>query len=268
MSREQAPDNARARHSDTGNGEPENIDPEDIARFESMAARWWDPEGPFRPLHRFNPARLTVIRDRLAARFDRDPHRPRCLEGVRILDIGTGGGLIAEPLARLGAEVTGIDPAEGNIAAARHHAGEQGLAITYRVCTAETLVAEGRTYDAVLALEVVEHVPDPAAFLQTAAQLVAPSGLLIAATLNRTFRAFLLAIVGAEYVLGWLPRGTHDWNRFLTPHELARMLKAAGLTPGTAEGLSYNPLTSGHAGGWSVGRDLGVNYVLAATRDG
>jgi len=238
-----------------------SVDAAEVAGFEALAGGWWDPDGPFRPLHRFNPVRIGFIRDEACARFRRDPLAERPLGGLSLLDIGTGGGLVAEPLARLGAEVTGIDPAQKNIAVARAHAETMGLAIAYRDCAAETLAAEGAKFDIVLALEVVEHVADLASFLAAAAALVKPGGLFIASTLNRTTRAYATAIVGAEYVLRWLPRGTHDWSKFLTPEELGAALTAAGLAPGTPRGLSFNPLTAT----WRVSNDTGVNYVLTAS---
>jgi 2-polyprenyl-6-hydroxyphenyl methylase/3-demethylubiquinone-9 3-methyltransferase len=237
-----------------------SVDAAEVASFEALAGGWWDPDGPFRPLHRFNPVRVGFIRDEVCVHFDRDPLAHRPLGGLALLDIGTGGGLVAEPMARLGAEVTGIDPAEKNIAAARAHAETMGLAITYRDCPAETLAAEGAKFDIVLALEVVEHVADLASFLEAAAALVKPDGLLIASTLNRTARAYAFAIVGAEYVMRWLPRGTHDWAKFLTPGELSAALAAAGLQPGTPRGLSFNPLTAT----WRVSNDTGVNYAVSA----
>ena len=239
-----------------------SIDPDEIARFEAMAAEWWDPHGKFRPLHKFNPVRLAWIRDRLLARFGRDGASPRPLEGLRILDIGCGGGLVSEPMARLGAEVVGVDASHRNVEVARIHAAQGGLAIDYRQGTAEDLLAAGERFDAVLSLEVVEHVADPAAFLGACAGLVAPGGALFVATINRTPQAFALAIVGAEYVLRWLPRGTHSWSKFVRPSEVAAALRPTGLELREFAGMSYNPLR----GAWSAGRDLGVNYIAYATR--
>lgn len=239
-----------------------SIDPDEIARFEAMAAEWWDPHGKFRPLHKFNPVRLAWIRDRLLARFGRDGASPRPLEGLRILDIGCGGGLVSEPMARLGAEVVGVDASHRNVEVARIHAAQGGLAIDYRQGTAEDLLAAGERFDAVLSLEVVEHVADPAAFLGACAGLVAPSGALFVATINRTPQAFALAIVGAEYVLRWLPRGTHSWSKFVRPSEVAAALRPTGLELREFAGMSYNPLRDA----WSAGRDLGVNYIAYATR--
>ena len=239
-----------------------SIDPDEIARFEAMAAEWWDPNGKFRPLHRFNPVRLAWIRDRLLARFGRDGASPRPLEGLRILDIGCGGGLVSEPMARLGADVVGVDASHRNVEVARIHAAQGGLAIDYRQGTAEDLLAAGERFDAVLSLEVVEHVADPAAFLGACAGLVAPGGALFVATINRTPQAFVLAIVGAEYVLRWLPRGTHSWSKFVRPSEVAAALRPTGLELREFAGMSYNPLRDA----WSAGRDLGVNYIAYATR--
>ena len=239
-----------------------SIDPDEIARFEAMAAEWWDPHGKFRPLHKFNPVRLGWIRDRLLGHFGRDAASPRPLEGLRILDIGCGGGLVAEPMARLGATVTGVDASHRNVEVARIHAAQGGLAIDYRQGTAEELLAAGERFDVVLSLEVVEHVADPAAFLGACAGLVAPGGALFVATINRTPQAFALAIVGAEYVLRWLPRGTHSWSKFVRPSEVAAALRPTGLELREFAGMSYNPLRDA----WSAGRDLGVNYMAFATR--
>jgi 2-polyprenyl-6-hydroxyphenyl methylase/3-demethylubiquinone-9 3-methyltransferase len=234
-----------------------SVDPDEVARFEAMAERWWDPDGPFRPLHKFNPVRLGFIRDRIAAHFGRDIRATRPFAGLSLLDIGCGGGLIAEPMARLGAAVTGIDAAPRNIAIASHHAAESGLAIDYRAITAEDLAATGAQYDIVLSLEIVEHVADLDAFLGACCRLAKPDGLLIVATLNRTAKSFALAVVGAEYVLRWLPRGTHDWRKFVRPSELARGLARHGATIAELAGVTYNPL----ADRWRIGRDLGVNYM-------
>lgn len=237
-----------------------NTDPAEVAKFDRLAATWWDPNGPTRPLHRLNPTRLTYIRDRVCGHFSRDPLARRPLAGLAVLDIGCGGGLLAEPLARLGADVTGLDAAAENIRVAKAHAAEAGLRIDYRDQAAETLAETGRRFDVVLALEVVEHVPDVPAFIATAAALVQPGGAFIASTLNRTPRAFLEAIVGAEYVLRWLPRGTHDWRRFLRPAELARAVRAQGLEVTQIDGMSFNPLR----GEWRLGDDTAVNYLLFA----
>lgn len=240
-----------------------SIDPTEIAKFEAMAAEWWDPQGKFRPLHLMNPLRLDYIAAQMAAEFGRDRRGLRPFEGLRVLDIGCGGGLVAEPMARLGADVTGADAAPGNIAMARLHADQQGLAIDYRATTAEALAGAGESFDAVLALEIVEHVADPAAFVATCRDLVRPGGLVILSTLNRTARSFGAAIIGAEWVLRWLPRGTHDWDRFITPDELSGMATGAGLAVADRRGMVFNPISFG----WSLSdRDLSVNYVLTARR--
>ena len=237
------------------------IDPADVARFEALGAQWWSARGPMRQLHKLNPVRLAFIRDEACRHFgERDPHRHLPLDGLRVLDIGCGGGILCEPLARLGAQVTGIDPGGANIAVAQAHAAQAGLKISYRAATAEALAAEAARFDIVLAMEVVEHVSDVAAFLRAAAALVGPGGLFFGATLNRTLKSFALAIVGAEFVLGWLPRGTHDWRQFVTPQEFARHLRRAGLTVGERRGVVYSPLMDV----WEASGDMGVNYMIAA----
>jgi len=241
-----------------------SIDSDEIAKFAAMAEAWWDPEGKFRPLHRFNPVRLAFIRDRLCARFGRDPRQDRSLKGLKLLDVGCGGGLLCEPLARLGADVTGLDAAERNTAVAALHAEESGLKIDYRHGSVEELAQGQVRFDAVLNMEVVEHVADVSSFLGASAALVRPGGLMILATLNRTPKAFLLAIVGAEYLLRWLPRGTHDWRRFVRPSELARALRGAGMDIEEMTGVAYNPL----ADSWRLApRDLDVNYMLVAVKE-
>jgi 2-polyprenyl-6-hydroxyphenyl methylase/3-demethylubiquinone-9 3-methyltransferase len=241
-----------------------SVDPEEVAKFAALADDWWDPAGTFAPLHKLNPARLTFIRDRIAAHQGRDPLAERPLAGLRVLDIGCGGGLLCEPLTRLGAEVTGIDAAEPNVAAAARHAAEAGLDIDYRHTTAEALAAGGTHFDLVLNMEVVEHVADVKAFLQASAALVAPGGAMVLATLNRTPKSFAFAIVGAEYLLRWLPRGTHDWRKFLRPSELVAYLSADGLETKELTGVAYNPLT----GAWYLAaRDLGVNYMIFAVKE-
>ncbi|WP_422368743.1 bifunctional 2-polyprenyl-6-hydroxyphenol methylase/3-demethylubiquinol 3-O-methyltransferase UbiG [Pelagibius sp.] len=240
-----------------------SVDPEEIAKFTAMAEAWWDPDGKFRPLHRFNPVRLEYIRDRLCRHFGRNPKEERPLAGLRLLDIGCGGGLLSEPLARLGAEMTGLDAAEKNIRIAALHAAESKLDIDYRHATAEDLAAAGDTFDAVLNMEVVEHVADVDSFLGASAALVRPGGVMIVATLNRTPKSFLLAIVGAEYVLRWLPRGTHEWRRFVRPSELSQGLRRAGLEIAEMTGVAFNPLTDR----WRLApRDLDVNYMILAER--
>jgi 2-polyprenyl-6-hydroxyphenyl methylase/3-demethylubiquinone-9 3-methyltransferase len=237
-------------------------DAHEVARFAALAEDWWDANGPFAPLHRLNPTRIRYVRDRIAARLGRDPETPRPLDGVGLLDIGCGGGLIAEPMARLGAQVTGIDAAAQNVAAAAHHAAGVGLDIDYRHQPVEALAGAGARFDAVLALEVVEHVADLPAFLAAASACVAPGGTMIVATLNRTMKAFAFAVLGAEYVLGWLPRGTHDWAKFLRPSELAALLADNGLDVADMTGVCYRPLD----GRWALCRDLAVNYMVAAAR--
>lgn len=242
---------------------PSSIDQAEIAKFEAMAAEWWDPNGKFRPLHRMNPLRLDYVADQIAAEFGRDRRSLLPFAGLEVLDIGCGGGLASEPMARLGADVVGADATEVNIAVARAHAAQQGLEIDYRATTAEALLATDARFDVVLALEIVEHVADPASFVATCRELLKPGGLLILTTLNRTGRSFAAAIVGAEWVLRWLPRGTHDWRRFITPEELAAHAVAAGLTEADRRGMVFNPLT----GGWSLSdRDLAVNYAMVTRR--
>ncbi len=237
-----------------------SVDPAEIARFEKLAETWWDADGPMKPLHRFNPERIRFIRDRAAAAFGRDIREAQPFAGLSLLDIGCGGGLIAEPMARLGFAVTGIDAAGKNLAVAQRHAEAAGLAIDYRHTTAEALAETGARHDIVLALEIVEHVADLDGFLAAALALAKPEGLLIVATLNRTAKSFAMAIVGAEYVLRWLPRGTHDWRKFPRPSELAASLRRGGGRVIELAGMSYNPI----AGTWRVTRDLAVNYVAVA----
>lgn len=239
-----------------------SIDPAEIARFSAMADEWWDPAGKFRPLHALNPPRLQFIRDRLAAHFGRDPLAPAPLAGLRLLDIGCGGGLISEPLARLGASVIGVDASEKNVAIARLHAAEGDLAIDYRCGAAEDLAAAGETFDAVLALEIIEHVADIASFVAACAKLVRPGGAAVFSTLNRTPQSYLLGIVGAEYVMRWLPVGTHQWNRFVRPSELAAALRPHGLTITSMDGLSYQPIQQR----WRLTKDLSVNYLAFAVK--
>jgi 2-polyprenyl-6-hydroxyphenyl methylase/3-demethylubiquinone-9 3-methyltransferase len=242
------------------------LDPVEIERFARLSSAWWDPNGDFSTLHQIGPARMSFLRARLTQHFrggDRGELRP--LEGLSILDVGCGGGLVCEPLARLGASLTGIDPAVENVEAARQHAEGQGLPITYRAVRAEDLAAEGRTFDAVTCLEVVEHVPDVGAFLKLVGTLVRPGGLLLLSTLNRTMKAYLLAIIGAEYVLRWLPVGTHQWERFVTPDELTAHLQAAGMQRPVLQGLVLNPLS----GVWSLSdSDTDVNYFAASAKPG
>ena len=241
------------------------LDAAEVARFNALAEQWWDPHGNFRPLHQIGPARLTFIRDTIVEELRPvTQSRLRPLDGLRVLDIGCGGGLVAEPLARLGAEVSAIDPAPDTIAAARSHAATQGLAIDYRATRAETLVDAHETFDVVLCLEVVEHLPDVAAFVKVVAGLVRPGGLLIASTINRTLKSYALAIVGAEYVLRWLPVGTHQWNRFLTPDELAATFEVEKLMPRKPRGIVFDPFRDS----WALADDTGVNYLMAARKAG
>jgi 2-polyprenyl-6-hydroxyphenyl methylase/3-demethylubiquinone-9 3-methyltransferase len=234
----------------------------EIAKFVAMAEEWWDPKGKFKPLHKFNPVRLAYIRDNLVSHFGRDTTGMRPLEGLNIVDIGCGGGLLCEPLTRLGAKVTGVDAAERNIAIAKIHAEKSGLDIDYRATTSEALVAAGEKYDVVLNMEVVEHVDNVPLYMKSCADLVAPGGLLFTATLNRTARAYALAILGAEYVLGWLPKGTHDWKKFLTPDEIRSLVTRNGLRVIEEKGVSFNPL----ADEWRLSNDTGVNYMVLAAR--
>jgi 2-polyprenyl-6-hydroxyphenyl methylase/3-demethylubiquinone-9 3-methyltransferase len=239
------------------------IDAGEVERFSAMAAEWWDPNGKFRPLHKFNPVRLAYIRDKVAERFGRDPHAAKPFDGLRILDIGCGGGLLCEPMARLGAEVVGADASETNIEVAKLHAAESGVKIDYRATTAEALAEAGETFDVVLNMEVVEHVSDVDLFVEKCADMVRPDGMMFVATINRTLKALGLAIVGAEYVLRWLPRGTHQYNKLVRPDELERALNNAGMSVIDRTGVSYNPL----ADRWGQSRDMDVNYMLLAERN-
>ena len=238
------------------------INPDEIAKFAAMADEWWDPRGKFKPLHKFNPVRLGYVRDRTIAHFSKDGTQRRPLEGVRVLDIGCGGGLLSEPLARLGASVVGVDAGEKNIRIAALHARQSGLAIDYRATTAEALAAAGESFDVVLNMEVVEHVDNVPLYMKSCADLVAAGGLLFTATINRTPRAYALAIVGAERVLGWLPKGTHDFRKFLTPDEIAALVARNRLKVIDKTGVVFHPL----ADEWRQSRDLGVNYMVLATR--
>ncbi len=239
------------------------VDPAEVAKFEAMAAEWWNPNGKFKPLHLMNPCRLDYITSQIAAEFDKDLSTPRPFAGLRILDIGCGGGLLSEPMARLDAEVVGADPAPRNIPVAQLHAEQSGLTIDYRLTTAEDLAAKGERFDVVLNMEVVEHVPDPQSFLTACHTLLKPGGLMICSTLNRNAKSFGMAIIGAEWVMRWLPKGTHDWRKFITPDELTDFIRKAGLDPVDRKGMVFNPI----AWSWSLSsRDLSVNYVTASVK--
>ncbi len=241
------------------------IDAAEVAKFEAMAAEWWDPKGKFKPLHMMNPCRLDYITGQIAAEFDRDLTTPLPFKGLRLLDIGCGGGLLSEPMARLGADVVGADAAEGNIPVAQIHAEIQGLDIDYRHTTAEDLVAAGERFDVVLNMEVIEHVADPLAYLGACKTLLKPGGLMLCSTINRNPKSFAVAIIGAEAIMRWLPRGTHDWRKFITPNELGNLLTQAGLHEVDRKGFVFNPISWR----WSISdRDLSVNYVTASTNPG
>ena len=241
-----------------------SIDRKEVEQFSRIAAEWWDPKGKFAPLHKFNPVRLSFIRDQVQERFGRDPKAIRPFEGLRLLDIGCGGGLLCEPMARLGFQVTGVDASERNIGTASAHAAEQGLSIDYRATTAEDLLAAGeRPFDVILNMEVIEHVADPGAYLRDCARLLAPGGLMIVATLNRTLKALALAKIGAEYVLRWVPAGTHDWNKFLKPEELRGFLVGEPVAVHGPYGVAFNPLTDR----WVRSADCDINYMVTVTRD-
>lgn len=243
----------------TGQG---TLDPAEVERFGRIASEWWDLNGKFRPLHKIGPARLSFILEHMTQHFHLPAQGLKRLDGRTVLDIGCGGGLVCEPLARLGASVTGLDPAPENIEAARRHADTHDLTITYRAGRVEDLIAERAIFDAVLCLEVIEHVPDVRAFLGQCAALVRPGGLMVVSTINRTLKAYFLAIVGAEYILRWLPVGTHQWERFVTPDEISAHLHAIGLQAPAFKGLVYDPI----ADRWSLSDDTGVNYMAAAAR--
>ena len=241
----------------------DTVDPAEVAKFEAMAAEWWDLEGKFKPLHMLNPCRLDYICAQVAAEFGRDLAGDLPFKGLRVLDIGCGGGLLSEPMARLGADVVGADAAERNIPVARVHAEQSGLVIDYRHTTAEALAAAGEQFDVVLNMEVVEHVADPQAYLTACQELLKPGGLMICSTLNRTSKSFLMAIIGAEWVMRWLPKGTHDWAKFITPDELYALIGKAGLRPVDRKGMVFNPV----AWSWKLSdRDLGCNYVTASVK--
>jgi 2-polyprenyl-6-hydroxyphenyl methylase/3-demethylubiquinone-9 3-methyltransferase len=254
---------ANASATTPANTHASTIDDAEVARFSRLAGQWWDARGPMAALHKLNPVRLAYIRDRAAAHFGRDPKRLDSLAGLHVLDIGCGGGVLSEPLARLGATLVGIDPADSNVAVAAHHAAQSGLAIDYRNTDAETLAAAGETFDVVLAMEVVEHVTDVGLFVEVAAAMVKPGGLLFVATLNRTVKSFALAIVGAEYILRWLPRGTHRWDKFVTPNELEIAIVQGGMRIADETGVIYNLL----ADRWQLAADMDVNYMVAAAKN-
>ena len=239
------------------------IDPSEVAKFEAMAAEWWNPEGKFKPLHQMNPCRLDYITSQIAAECDRDLNTPKPFTGLRILDIGCGGGLLSEPMARLGASVIGAEAAPRNIPVAQLHAEQSGLIIDYRHTTAEALADAGEVFDVVLNMEVVEHVSDPLAYLTACQQLLKPGGLMVCSTLNRNPKSFVVAIVGAEWVMRWLPKGTHDWKKFITPDELYDLIRKAGLDPVDRKGMVFDPF------GWSWSlsdRDLSCNYVTTSVK--
>jgi 2-polyprenyl-6-hydroxyphenyl methylase / 3-demethylubiquinone-9 3-methyltransferase len=238
------------------------IDSAEVERFARLADEWWDPRGKMAPLHKFNPVRIGYVRDAACRQFGRDARSLDSLEDLRVLDIGCGGGLLSEPLARLGARVVGADPAAANVAAAQRHAADAGVAVDYRATTAEALQAAGERFDIVLAMEVVEHVADVPLFISCCAAMVEPGGLFVAATLNRTLKSFALAIVGAEYVLRWLPRGTHQWDKFVTPEELEGTVEAGGLRVIDKAGVVYDLIGDR----WRLSHDTDVNYMLTAER--
>ncbi|MHA7887393.1 MULTISPECIES: bifunctional 2-polyprenyl-6-hydroxyphenol methylase/3-demethylubiquinol 3-O-methyltransferase UbiG [Roseicyclus] len=241
----------------------DTVDAGEVAKFEAMAAEWWDPNGKFKPLHMLNPTRLDYITRQIAAEFGRDLSAEMPFAGLRLLDIGCGGGLLSEPMARLGATVVGADAAARNIPVAQVHAAQSGLAIDYRHTTAEALAAAGEQFDVVLNMEVVEHVADPLGYLTACRQLLKPGGLMICSTINRNPKSYLMAIIGAEYVMRWLPKGTHEWQKFITPDELYGLIRQAGLDPVDRKGFAFNKLTWS----WSISdRDLSVNYVTASVK--
>lgn len=240
-----------------------SVDPAEVAKFEAMAAEWWDPNGKFKPLHMLNPCRLDYLTSQIAAEFGRDLTTALPFAGLQLLDIGCGGGLLSEPMARLGATVVGADAAAGNIPVAQLHAKQSGLDIDYRHCAAEDLAADGEQFDVVMAMEIIEHVENPQAFVQTCASLLKADGLMLCSTLNRNPKSFMMAIVGAEWVMRWLPKGTHEWSKFITPDELYELIRGASLSPMDRKGMVFNPITWG----WSLSdRDLSVNYVTASVK--
>lgn len=240
-----------------------SVDPEDVERFSRIAAEWWDPDGKFAPLHQFNPVRLAFIREQALARFDRDARARQPFSGLKLLDIGCGGGLLSEPTSRLGFAVTGVDASARNIAVARAHAEQVGVAVDYRCATAEALAGEPDTsFDVILNMEVIEHVLDPGEYLRTCARLLAPGGLMVVASLNRTLKSLALAKIGAEYILRWLPAGTHDWRKFLHPEEIRAFLVSEPVEVGGPFGVSFNPLS----GQWARSIDVDINYLMTVMK--
>ena len=242
-----------------------SVDPREMESFSRMAHDWWNPSGMFRPLHVMNGARLDIIKEAVCAHYGRDPDAERPLDGLRLLDIGCGGGLLCEPMARLGAQVTGVDALERNVKTAKTHAEQVGVAVDYRHGTIEQMVEAGEAaFDVVLNMEVIEHVANPADFTADCAAMVKPGGIMLCSTINRTFKAFAFAIVGAEYVLRWLPRGTHQYDKLVKPDELRRYLERAGMRVERQLGMSLNPLNET----WRVSDDMSINYVTVATKAG
>lgn len=239
------------------------IDPTEVAKFEAMATEWWDPNGKFKPLHILNPCRLDYITNQIAAEFNCDLTKPEPFKNLRILDIGCGGGLLSEPMARLGAKVVGADAAPSNIPVAQIHAKQSGLTIDYRHTTAEDLSAAGEQFDVVLNMEVIEHISEPVAYLSACHDLLKQGGLMICSTINRNPKSFIMAIVGAEWVMRWLPKGTHDWSKFITPEELYTLLRNAGFDLVDRKGMIFNPVTWS----WSLSaHDLSCNYITTSLR--
>ena len=239
------------------------LDPSEVEKFSKLAAEWWNPKGKMGVLHKFNPVRLVWIKEQVCARFGLDPMQREPFKGLRFLDIGCGGGLLCEPMARLGATVVGVDPSEKNIRTAQVHADEVELAIDYRVGKAEDLAEAGELFDVILNMEVIEHVGMPQFFVKSCCAMLKPEGLMFVATLNRTLKSFGLAIIGAEYILGWLPKGTHEWEKFIKPEELREWLAGNGVTVKVESGVTYHPLT----GEWRKAKDMDVNYMLVGQKD-